>query len=259
MAATAISKPSLSAIKKALRTNFINEQSSHLTEALAYSLGFNSNAALLTAVAEYTEDPPIQILDTERFVAKLVQFGYQPDVEFDFEYLHTAEGLIIKTKLYADSSVEYKTVRQRAWRNLLVCAINEGINRKIFSLRPGDNRWDDTKSNDPEEKNSHNKDNGFFYDFNLPNGLPARGYVNALGWGGELEIRTAVFPKGYSLSSSFAGFAAGEAVACAWLEREEGAWLQTAVDQFHCRTSLVTTLASLIVQPIGYGDMGRVM
>lgn len=256
MAAISISKPSLNAIKRALRADFIDEKSSHLSEALAYSLGFTCNAALLTAVTHYANDPPIQILDTERFVSRLEKFGYQRDDEFDFE---SNAGLIIKTNHYSASGIEYKTVRQRAWRNLMVCAINEGIERKIFSLIPGDNRWDDTVSNNPEDKNPHNKDNGFFYDFKLQNDMPARGYVIALGWGGELAIRTAVLPKGYSLDSSFAGFSAGEAVACSWLEREKGAWLQTALKSFHCRKSLLEPLAALNIQPLGYGDKGGVM
>lgn len=259
MAAISISTSSLNAVKKALRADFIDEKSSHLAEALAYSLGFNTNAALLKAVAQYVNDPPIQTLDKERFVTRLEQFGYQRDTEFEFELLRDEAGLIITTNHYTASSIEYKTLRQRAWRNLMVCAVNEGIQRKIFSLKPGDNRWEDTVSNDPEDKNPHTKDNGFFYDFSLPNGLPARAYVITLGWGGELAIRVAALPKSYTLSASFAGFSAGEAVACSWLEREKGAWLQTAMRQFNCRKSLLEPLAAIDIQPFGYGDRGGIM
>lgn len=162
MAAISISTSSLNAVKKALRADFIDEKSSHLAEALAYSLGFNTNAALLNAVDQYANDPPIQTLDNERFATRLEQFGYQRDDEFEFDFLHNEAGLIITTNHYTASGIEYKSLRQRAWRNLMVCAVNEGIQRKIFSLKPGDNRWDDTVSNNPEDKHPHTKDNGYF-------------------------------------------------------------------------------------------------
>ena len=39
--------------------------------------------------------------------------------------------------------IEYKTARQKAWRNLMVCAINAAVEQRLFSLRPGDIRFPD--------------------------------------------------------------------------------------------------------------------
>jgi hypothetical protein len=257
MAAISISEASLSAIKKALRADFIDEKSSHLAEALAYSLGFQTNAALLKVVSLQAEDPPTLLLDTDRFVSRLQSFGYPRDDEFDFEYLGGAAGLIISTFPISAYEVSYETERHKAWRNLMVCVINQGLQRKIFALKPGDNRWDSSVSNNPEDRNSRHSDHGYFYDFTLPNGLPARGYVQALGWGGELKVGAAVHPKRYATStSSFADFSAGDAWATSWLERETGAWLQSAKALFHCRKYLLSSLAAIDVEPLGYGDKG---
>ena len=35
----------------------------------------------------------------------------------------------------------YRTTRARAWRNLMVAAINAGLERDLFSLEAGDDRW----------------------------------------------------------------------------------------------------------------------
>lgn len=89
--------------------------------------------------------------------------------------------------------------------------------------------------------------------------MPARAYVITLGWGGELAIRIAALPKSYTLSDSFAGFSAGDAIACSWLEQKKGAWLQTAMRQLNCRKSLLEPLAAIDIHPLGYGDRGGVM
>ena len=46
MAATPLCEISLSALKKALRDEFPGAKSSHLSEAIAYSLGFRTYASL---------------------------------------------------------------------------------------------------------------------------------------------------------------------------------------------------------------------
>lgn len=80
--------------------------------------------------------------------------------------------------------IEYKSSRDMAWRNLIVLTINAGIEQKLFSLRPDDNRWPGA-----------DKRESWLYDFLLPNGLPAKGCVSDAGWG-ELSIHAAVNPKG---------------------------------------------------------------
>jgi hypothetical protein len=74
---------------------------------------------------------------------------------------------------------------------------------KLFTLRYGDNRFAEKQ----------------LFDFTLPNGLPARGWVGDIGFG-ELSIHVAVKPKGDWVRAANAGFSAGDAFATTWLERE---------------------------------------
>ena len=61
------------------------------------------------------------------------------------------------------------------------------------------------------------------------------------------------------VSAFNAGFDAGDAFAAGWLERERGLWLQFSPERFNCRRAMVEMLASLDIQPAGYGDRGKVM
>ena len=42
----------------------------------------------------------------------------------------------------------YRTTRARAWRKLMVAAINAGLERDLFSLKAGDDRWPAAVSTD---------------------------------------------------------------------------------------------------------------
>ena len=257
MAAIAISETSLGSLKRALSVNFVDEKSSHLTEALAFALGFQTNAALLAAVAQNSDDPPIVLLHTDRFVERLESFGYPRDEEFDFEFLAGKSSPAISTVPATAFEYKYNTERKKAWRNLMVCAINEGIRQKLFSVRPGDNRWPGSISGVPEVRDMRHGDNGHIFDFSLPNGLPALGYVDDTGWS-ELSVHVAVNPTGDWVRTATAGFEAGDAFATSWLERERGAWLQSS-EQLTCRKFLLGTLAALDVEPLGYGDRAAVL
>ena len=128
----------------------------------------------------------------------------------------------------------------------MVCAVNAALEQKHFSLRPDDNRW-------PNAAND-----SCLFDFALPNGLPGRAHIHAIGWA-ELRINTAINPNGDNVRSAFAGFRAGDAFATGWLERQRGAWLQSSPKRFNCRRFLLEPLASLAVEPCGYGDRGNVI
>jgi hypothetical protein len=258
MAAIAISESALAPLKKALRNDFIDEKSSHLTEALATSLGFKTHAALLAAVSAEAGDPPIVLLKTERFVERLEAFGYPKDTEFDFEFLTGQVPALISTEPAAALENAYDSTRKLAWRNLLVLTINEGLRRKLFSLRSKDNRWPGAVPAELQSGGGGPSDEGVFFDFNLPNGLPVRAIVSDAGWG-ELSIHSAVNPVGTWVRAGNAGFEAGDAVANTWLERERGAWMQSATNLFSCRRSLTSVLAGFDVQPLGYGDRGAVI
>lgn len=255
MAAVAVSETHINALKKALRDDFIDEKSSHLSEALAAALGYRTHAALLADFPKLAEDPPIVLLNTEAFVSRLHELGYPRDDEFDFDYLDQRPGVIRTFSLHFDH-VEYASARGKAWRNIVVCAVNEGIRVKAFSLRKDDNRWTGARPVHPTKGPDYRVDDpGVWLSFKLPNGLLAQAKFRDIGWG-ELEILVTVNPAGDRFKQGSTGFDAGDAFAQGWLEREKGAYLNSATDLFNCRKPLVGALAALEVEPLGYGDKG---
>ena len=251
MASVPLSGNTLASLKKALCKDSPHVRSSHLSEALAAALGFRTHAALLNEVRKTEEDPVIHLLDDDRFDARLQEFGYPPDMEFSFELLE-AEGLVF-TKPLSSFNINYRTTRKKAWRNLMVSAINEGIRQKLFSLRAYDNRWPGA-----EPESSSHRGAGFVFEFLLPDDKPAKGYVGDAGFG-ELSIHAAVNPKGDWVRTSNGGFHAGDAFASGWLERKNGAWLQSSPDMFSCRKVLTKPLSEMHISPLGYGDRGQVI
>jgi len=255
MAAIAVSEAHINAIKKALRNEFLEEKSSHLSEALAAALGYRTHAALLADLSKLAEDPPIVLLNTDDFVSRLQELGYIRDDEFDFDYLDNLPE-VIRTFSLQFGHVEYESDREKAWRNIVVCAVNEGIRAKTFSLRKDDNRWQGARPVHPTKGPDYRvNDPGVCLSFALPNGMPAQAKFRDIGWG-ELEVLVAINPDGDQFKKGSTGFDAGEAFAQGWLEREKGAYMNTATNLFKCRNSLVSVLAALKVEPLGYGDKG---
>lgn len=247
MAATPLCEAPLAALKKSLRDEFPYVKSSHLSEALAYSLGFRTYASMSAAMTGPDGDRPFVLLSTERLCERLVQLGYEEDPEFDFEVtLMTPIPGVVSTIPISGYDIHYKTPRERAWRNLMVCATNAALERKLFTLRPGDNRFG----------SGEDRRRGTF-DFTMPNGLPARAHVSDAGFD-EVAIHAAVNPKGGYVSAR-AGFDVGDVVGMTWIERERGAWMQSSNTEFHCRRHLLAEIADLQVEPLGYGDRGRVI
>ena len=248
MAATPLCEAPLAALKKSLCDEFPHVKSSHLSEALARSLGFRTYAAVRAAMAGPEQDRPFTLLHTQRFVDRLKQFGYEHDPEFDFElnFIFRPVAGVVSTIPLSAYKIEYKTTRQKAWRNLMLCAVNAGIEQKLFTLRPGDNRFTDDMYG------------GKLFDFLLPNGMPARGAVSDTVFD-ELTVSAAVNPKGDRVRSHDAGFDAGDAVGTTWVERARGAWMQSSDSLFNCRKPLLAVLAGFQVEPQGYGDRGGIM
>lgn len=247
MAATPLCEAPLAALKKSLRDEFPHVKSSHLSEALAHSLGFRTYAAMQAAMVGPEQDRPFALLQTQRFVERLKQLGYEGDPEFDFEMtILTPVPGVVSTVPDSAYDIEYKTTRQKAWRNLMVCAVNAALAQKLFTLRPGDNRFPD------------NMRRGEVFEFVLPNGLPARGSVSDAGFN-ELSVHAAVNPKADMVRAFNGGFDAGDAFGTTWVERERGAWMQSSDSSFNCRKGLLDHLAALQVEPMGYGDRGRVI
>lgn len=246
MAAIALTESSVVAVKNALRDEFPDVKSAHVSEALAHSLGYRTNAALRAALTAAKSDPPFVLLRTDRMLARLSELGYPDDPEFDFELLMGSPPEVISTEPMSAYEIEYNTERKKAWRNLMVCAVNAALEQKLFGLTPGDNRFPD------------NMRRGHPFDFVLPNGLSARGSISDAGFD-ELSIHAAVNPKGDTVLGFNAGFDAGDALGSTWIERRDGAWMQTSETSFHCRRAVLVALAGLSIEPTGYGDRGRVI
>jgi hypothetical protein len=253
MTALVVTRESLRVVKNDLIIGFPDVKSSHLTEALAFALGFRTSAALQARLAEIGNgDPDILLLEDSRFYNRLDAFEYQiePD-ELVFFHLQDDKSILDTTPI-SSFDIEYTAPKSLAWRNLMVSAINAGILQKLFAVKEDDNRWPGFDVNDP-----HNSP-AFEYDFTIA-GMPARAEVRDNSYG-ELAIHAAVRPTGKFLGSGpILKPLAGAAEAAGWLERRSGAWLMSAVDQFASRGGLIEQLASLDVKPLGYGDRGRVI
>ena len=235
MAAVVLSECGIATLKLALREYYPEVKSSHLSESIAAALGCRTHAALLARVARGRDDPPYALLSNQAFITRLIELGYPEDSELDFEYMTNAQTNLISTGSYFASEYVYVTERQRAWRALLVSGINAALERKVFSLRPGDNRWDGNS--------------GITFDFTLHGGIPARCHVGDAGWD-ELAINVAAKPSlryPDALRAWNAGFDAGEAFAFSWLQRRDGVWPQTGVKGFTCRRHLARELAAIEV------------
>lgn len=247
MAAIPLSATAIAGIKTALRKEFPHIKSSHLSEAMAAALGFRTHASLLTSLSAQANDPSILLLSDQRFHQRLLELEILPDWEFSFDLMDEAPEIIATIDARLDED-PYRTARGRAWRNLIVLTVNEAIRLKLFSLRAGDNRW----------PGASERSNGPRFDFVLPNGLPALGKVEDIGFD-EIAVHVVVNPKGRGLITNDRSFRAGDAWAGGWLERKLGAWLQSSTSQFSCRQALLPKLVDMSAEPLGYGDRGRVI
>lgn len=145
---------------------------------------------------------------------------------------------------------QYGSPRAKAWRNIMVAAINAGLERELFSLTPGDNRWSGSAQGET-----------VFWDFSVPAGLAGLAACHDGGFD-ELRIYAAVNPTPEArrwLSVIGGGWRAGEAIAAGWLERRTKPYLQTSATDFRCQRHMVPLLAAPLVEPRGFGDRGRVM
>ena len=248
MASVLFSVRSLATLKSELRKEYPEIKSSYLTEAIAAALHRRTHAALLVDLQRSRSDvPAFELLDDRRFNDKLVEFGYPEDPEFSFEFL-AAPDVVRWTFPPSAHDIEYKTSRQKAWRNLMVLAINEALKQHAFTLIPGDNRW--------RSVSDGNVRIGHFFKFAVDENFPCLGWVSDIGFD-ELAIHVALNPIGDGIKVGNPNLRDGDAIAYGWLERRTGAWLQSSCEQFHCRKALLAPLANLSVRPKGFGDRGR--
>jgi hypothetical protein len=258
MTALVLTETNLTIVKRSLREYFGDSlKSSHLSEALAASMGYRTHAALLEHIhASDPQDPEIVLLQDAPFFARLINFGVKITKndykEGILESLGLPEkGVLINTVCRKSHEYPYSSKRHKAWRNIMVATVNAGIKQKIFSLREDDNRW-------PNANDERNNECVYKFEFL---GMPALASVRDIRWG-ELSIHAALKPTAQGerwISAANAGFLAGEAFASGWLERKNGAWLQSAVHSLRIRKNLLDIAAEADIQPKGFGDRGRVI
>ena len=84
MTAPLLNAPSLDALKRALVDRFPRVKSSHLSEALAFGLGFRTHASLKSALDQPEAERPPMSLDLSQLRERLYQLGYHDDDAFHF-------------------------------------------------------------------------------------------------------------------------------------------------------------------------------
>lgn len=120
---------------------------------------------------------------------------------------------------------------------MMVLAVNEGLRRQAFSLRPGDNRW--YSENSPQRTTRDLE-----FDFELLEGIRARCLVRDVGFD-ELCVEVELL--------------SGEARGRAFVERRRGAWMQSGEGSYRGTRTITPLLAKVIVTPLGFGDKGAVI
>lgn len=214
--------------------------SSHLSEAVAAALDFKTHAALIAALqgnATVEASKP----SNERMNSRLRQFGYRvrPDLKLLPELKHSygfGKRYPIKAK---------RGVRWNAWRNLMVAAINAGLEQRLFGLSPDEDWWPGADTSG----RGH-------YRFAFDGDLPAVATVASIG-AGELSISVLLDPESHDIEAEFGfGIRDGKAAAHGWLERRLGAWLMDGGEDFSCKRLIQPRLAAARVESTGYSDIG---
>lgn len=263
MAAIPMTFDAVQEVKRTLRARFPGDKSSHLSEALAAALGFRTGISLVESLRRSSQsDPDYTLLDEGAFLNRLGQIAGRPLTTHDraliFDGLkHPEQSSVVNTRSNGWRGVDYaRSERRRAWRNVMVAAINEGIRQRLFTIRPGDNRWPGAQNDEQRTSRAHK------FEFEIA-GIPAVGSVHDGGYD-ELSIHVALWPTADGarwVDCMGAGFRAGDLWASGWLERRDGAWLQapttpTLGDYLNCRRERLREVAGLEVAPMGFADCG---
>lgn len=218
--------------------------SSHLSEAIAFALGFRTHAALRAALdGRSTVEVPKP--NNARLVQRLRELGYVASDDLrllpEFEHSYSPfRTLPLRT---------YRSARWLAWRNLMVAAVNAGLEQRLFGLSEGENWW---PGGNPE---SHRCARHLFR-FVVDGRFDAVATVDAIS-GDELSVHAVLNPRDAGVEPDrFEGLRDGDAFARAWIERRLGAWIQDGGEDFSCKRAVQPQLAQIEIEPAGYSDQG---
>ncbi|SMC29388.1 hypothetical protein SAMN02745857_03804 [Andreprevotia lacus DSM 23236] len=218
--------------------------SAHLSEAIAAALGFKTHAALRASLASRsTVEVPKP--SNVRLIQRLRELGYTG----------FPEGVQLVPTLEQSYSPfrnlplrKSRSVRWTAWRNLIVAAVNAGIEQRLFGLSPAENWW-------PGAAPDSHECAGHTYRFTVDQ-TAAAAYVDAIS-GDELSVYVVLNPRDESIKPHLSGgLSHVDAYAHAWIERRLGAWMQDGGEDFSCKRAVQTWLAQLTITPNGYSDQG---
>lgn len=253
MTAVAITEQSIVRVKRVLQDLFPEAKSSALTESLARGLGYSTNAALRAA---FRDDSDVQLLDVADFADRLGELSGRP-VSVHAGRLHMAhsalhgDGVFPTAPASGTKRAAPTSRKATVWRSVMIAGINEAIRRRLLTIRPGDNRW---PSSD---------DRGAGFDFSI-GGEPAYGHLHDAGFD-EVRIKVLVWPAPdvaeWAPAAAFHrdhAYRQGDLYASGWLERRDGAWLQTASSPtFFCRRSRMETAGGFTIgRPLGFAPSG---
>lgn len=239
-----VSEATVRNLKQRAERRVSGVRSAHMSEVVAAALGFKTHAALRTALngrATTEANKP----SNARAVQRLRQLGYNPP--HDLHLLPELDRSYTPFKTYPLH--KQRGVRWIAWRNLMVAAINTGLEQHLFGLSPGEDWWPGA---DP-------KDNGGergLYRFTFDGDLPATAVVSAIS-GDELAIHVLLDPRNELVKADCNdGLVDGVACVHGWLERRLGAWIQDGGEGFSCKRAVQARVAAVAIEPQGYADQG---
>lgn len=240
-----ISEASLRILKQQAQRRVSGISSSHLSEGVAAALGFKSHAALRAALNGH-DTIEVQKPDNAKLIGRLRQLGYN-NVRNDLKLLPELDRSYSPFRTYPLR--RQRGPRWTAWRNLLVAAINAGLEQRLFGLSPGQDWW-------PGAGPDGQRGIRHIYRFVFDGDIPAVASVDAIS-GDELSIQVILNPRSETVEPDVAdGLKDGDAFARCWLERRLGVWIQDGGEGFSCKRAVQPRVASVQIEPRGYSDQG---
>jgi hypothetical protein len=245
MSTFVVTRDSVRALKAHVATRMPNVGSAHLSEIIAAALGYKTHAALNVRLRQ---EPYVDATPPEKAaaVARMRELGYNETWKIEKalpDPLRHRDGTRVK---------ELTTERGKAWRNLMVAAVNECLQRGHIGRGPTDNFWPGAAAQVRGSAGTYQFDCVLF-------GLPARIRLSDIGCG-EVTVAVELEPTNCpDRVYSNARHKDPSASASTWLERELGVWIQQSTFDFRCRRDLQKILSQANVTPNGFSDRGKTM